>query len=73
MAVTPGNFRAYAGMAEVEASRGAIDTAIADYQEALRLAPDNGELHVNLGLLYAQQNRVAEAGASFERALQLER
>jgi protein O-mannosyl-transferase len=71
MAVTTGNFRAYAGLAEVEASRGAIDAAIADYQEVVRLAPDNAQWQVNLGLLYAQQDRVADAADAFARALQL--
>jgi Tfp pilus assembly protein PilF len=71
MAVTTDNFRAYAGVAAVEAARGNVDAAIANYQSALRLAPDNAEWHVDLGLLFVRQDRVAEAAASFHRAVEL--
>ena len=54
LAVTNGNFRAHAGMAEVRSQQHRIDEAIAHYSEAVRLAPDEAEWHVNLGLLFAQ-------------------
>jgi Tfp pilus assembly protein PilF len=71
LAVTHGNFRAHAGMAEVRSRQNRIDEAIAHYSEAVRLAPDAAEWHVNLGLLFARQGEMAKAAASFERAIRL--
>jgi tetratricopeptide (TPR) repeat protein len=71
LAVTNGNFRAYAGMAEVVAARGETGRAIDYYKEALRLAPDAAEWYVNLGLLQSGRGEFADAAASFERALAL--
>ena len=69
MDATTGNFRAHAGLAEVAAGRGDRPQAIAHYKEALRLAPDAADWHVNLALLLGEQNQHADAAASFRRAL----
>jgi protein O-mannosyl-transferase len=71
LAVTDGNFRAHAGLAEVAAARGDTAQAIAHYRDALRLAPDNAEWHVNLALLLFERGQIDEAIASFRRALDL--
>lgn len=71
LAVTSGNFRAHAGMAEVRASQNRIDDAIAHYAEAIRLAPDDPEWQVNLGLLLVRKNEYARAAEMFERAVRL--
>jgi len=71
LTVTTGNFRGHAGMAEVLASRGETDAAIAQYKEALRLAPDAAEWHVNLGLLLAGKGEVVDAAFAFRRAVAL--
>jgi Tfp pilus assembly protein PilF len=71
LAVTTGNFRAYAGMAEVAASRGEIDVAISHYQQALALAPDAADWQVNAGLLLQQRGRFEDAASAFLRAVQL--
>jgi Flp pilus assembly protein TadD len=70
-AATGANFRAEAGLAEAARRRGDLDAAIAHYQEAVRLAPDAAEFHVNLGLLLVERNRVAEAITAFQRAVDL--
>jgi Flp pilus assembly protein TadD len=70
-AATGANFRAEAGLAEVARRRGDSDSAIAHYQDAVRLAPDAAEFHVNLGLLLVERNRVTEAAAVFQRAVDL--
>ena len=69
LAVTPGNFRAHAGLAAVAAARGDSTLAIAHYRQALGGAPDAAEWHVNLGLVHSDRGEHAEAAASFARAL----
>ena len=71
LAVTEGNFRAHAGMAEVRSSQNRIDEAIAHYSDAVRLAPAEAEWHVNLGLLLVQKGEIARAAESFDRAVRL--
>ena len=71
LAVTTNNFRAHAGLAEVRSGQNRIDEAIAHYSEAVRLAPDEAEWHVNLGLLLVRKGEIARAAESFERAVRL--
>jgi len=71
LAVTSGNFRAHAGLAEVRSRQNRIDEAIAHYSEAVRLAPDEAEWHVNLGLLLVQKGDIARAAESFALAVRL--
>jgi Tfp pilus assembly protein PilF len=70
-AATSANFRAEAGLAEAARRRSDTDAAIAHYQEAVRLAPDAAEFHVNLGLLLVAGNRIEDATAAFQRAVDL--
>jgi len=71
LAVTDGNFRAHAGMAEVRSRQNRIDEAIAHYSEAVRLAPAEAEWHVNLGQLLVRKGEIARAAESFDRAVRL--
>ena len=71
LAVTSDNYRAHAGIAEVRSRQSRTDEAIAHYVEAVRLAPDEPEWHVNLGLLFVQKGEIAKAAAAFERAIRL--
>ena len=48
------------------------DQAIATYQKALQLTPDDAALHNNLGSVYAGQNKLPQAQAEFEKAAQLD-
>ncbi len=49
--------------------KGQYDKALAQYQEALRLAPDNVINYESLGLIYILLNRLDEAKATFDQAL----
>ena len=71
LAVTSNNFRAHAGLAEVRSRQNRIDEAISHYSEAVRLAPDEAEWHVNLGLLLVRKGDVARAAEMFGRAVLL--
>jgi|YelNatPaOPRAMG01_1025707.scaffolds.fasta_scaffold47509_2 tetratricopeptide (TPR) repeat protein len=48
------------------------DQAVATYQKALQLTPDDAALHNNLGSVYASMNKLTEAQAEFEKAAQLD-
>jgi eukaryotic-like serine/threonine-protein kinase len=52
-----------------DADLGQLDNALAEYQEALRLAPDDAVNYANLGETYAGLNRLDEAKATFDQAL----
>jgi tetratricopeptide (TPR) repeat protein len=51
------------------ADLGQNDKALAEYQEALRLAPDDAVNYANLGETYLSLNRLQEAQATFDQAL----
>ena len=48
---------------------GQYEKALAEFQEALRLAPDNVGGYGNLGVTYLNLNRLDEAKAAFDQAL----
>ena len=48
---------------------GQYDKALAELQEALRLAPDNVNIYSSLGATYLYLNRLDEANATFDQAL----
>lgn len=58
----------YASFAYARNHFGDIDGAIADYQKAIELDPDDAVAHNNLGLLLEQKGYEAEAKEKFERA-----
>src|SRR5438876_4343371 len=45
--------------------------AESEYHEVITLAPEFAEAHMNLGLVYQLENRVAEAMTEFRRALKI--
>ncbi|HUR20839.1 MAG TPA: tetratricopeptide repeat protein [Vicinamibacterales bacterium] len=65
LAVTTGNHRAHAGLAEVFSRENKTDEAIAEYRQALRIVADQPEWRNNLGLLYVRQNKIFEAMGQF--------
>ena len=67
--MTVGNFRAYAGMAEVEASRGAITRRLPTIRKPPRAGRRRVARESRPAVRAAESRR--EAAASFERALQL--
>jgi tetratricopeptide (TPR) repeat protein len=54
-----------------EAQRPALDRGLAEYVAAERFNADRPESHVNLGLLYAAQQRIADAEAALRTALEV--
>jgi len=48
------------------------DQAIATYQKALQLTPDDAALHNNLGSVYASTGKMDEAQAQFQKAAELD-
>jgi tetratricopeptide (TPR) repeat protein len=51
---------------------GRFDAALAAFERAVRLRPDDAHVHFNLGLLEARRGRRTEAIEHFESALRLE-
>ena len=49
-----------------------FDTAEGDFRHALRLRPDDGAAHTNLGLTLLYEDRAQEALDSFQAAVRLE-
>lgn len=51
---------------------GARDRAVADYTQAIRLRPENGEVYGRRGLIYLNSGKFNVAVADFSRALELD-
>ena len=54
------------------AERGQLDSAIAEFRQALRLAPDNAPAHWHLGAALASQGAPGEATAHLARSVELD-
>jgi tetratricopeptide (TPR) repeat protein len=67
----PINPRAHYNLGIALADAGRTSEAIAQYDEALRLKPDDAEVHNNLGNALADAGRTSEAIAQYEEALRL--
>src|ERR1700722_15557272 len=59
------------GQAKTAQAQGDITTAIARYEEILRIAPRLGPAYNNLGALYFRQHDYPKAAAILERGLQV--
>jgi len=51
--------------------KGQIDEAISQFQEAIRLKPDDAEAHNNLGTALGMKGQTDEAISQFQEALRL--
>jgi tetratricopeptide (TPR) repeat protein len=51
--------------------QGELDKAVAEFEKALALDPDDAEAHRNLGTAYGEQGRWEEAAAAYEKAIEL--
>jgi eukaryotic-like serine/threonine-protein kinase len=66
----PRDFIAHANLgSSIAFTTGENEKALAEYQEALRLAPDYVGIYENLGLTYLSLNRLNDANAAFAQAL----
>ena len=59
----------HGNLGTIYSSIGQYEKALAELQEALRLAPDNVAGYGNLGVTYFNLNRLDEAKAAFDQAL----
>ncbi len=71
MADFPDSWRAHQLKAETDVLRQADPEAIAEYEKAAQLHPDEPALHQALGELYLAKNSLDRAGDELEKALQL--
>jgi tetratricopeptide (TPR) repeat protein len=65
LARDPDNARAHHGRARALTAHNQLEDAIAEAQEALRLAPREGEFHHTVGVIYERQHKFDEAAAAF--------
>jgi tetratricopeptide (TPR) repeat protein len=54
------------------AEQGEYDEAIAEFQAAIELEPNNPDAHRNLGTAYGEQGKWEEAAAAYEKAIELD-
>ncbi|MDH4135137.1 MAG: tetratricopeptide repeat protein [Anaerolineae bacterium] len=52
--------------------QGKFDEAIAEFQAAIELEPDDADAHRNLGTAYGEQGKWEEAAAAYEQAIELD-
>ena len=72
MAKTPGNGRAHDSLGAVLAMIGRFDDAIAQYQQALTIEPDDAEVHNNFGAALEGWERLEAAIAEYDKALKVD-
>lgn len=61
---------AYDYMARAQLTQGNPDAAIEAYQKALKIDPKRDDLHMQLGKIFTTEQRLDEAAAEFEQAVQ---
>jgi tetratricopeptide (TPR) repeat protein len=71
LARDPDDARAHHGRARAFPARSRLDAAFAEAQEAVRLAPDEGEFRHTVGVIYERQRKYDEAASAFGAYLKL--
>jgi tetratricopeptide (TPR) repeat protein len=69
--VTENNYFVRKGLGIALATKGQIDEAIRQFQEVIRLKPDDTEAHYNLGIALARKGQTEEAIRQFQEAIRL--
>ena len=70
--VTPGSDVALAGLGEVFLTNGKVDEGIENFRKALRIRPDNAEVHSALADALMRNGQAQEAVSHWERAVALQ-
>jgi tetratricopeptide (TPR) repeat protein len=72
LACTTGNYVAHDGLGTVLMQKGKVDEAIAHYQEALQITPQDAKVHSNLGMALFQKGSLDEAITHLQKAAQIQ-
>jgi tetratricopeptide (TPR) repeat protein len=72
LAVTEGNYLAHLDLGTALSREGRRDEALAHYEAAARIRPDDAQIQYNLGAALAARGRAREAQERYERALALD-
>ena len=66
-----GAYMAHNNLGNVLAQAGKAPEAIGEYEQAMRLKPDDAEAYINLGTIFWNTGKVPEAIAQYEQALRI--
>jgi len=72
LAANPDSFLAHINMGKILKNKGRIDDAVAEYLEAMRVAPDNADASSSLADISFQAGRMPEAMAEYRKSLQVD-
>ena len=68
----PSNPEAFILLGIIESNRQDYSSAVADFEQALRLSPNSTKAHNNLGKVYVAQNKIVAAENQFRTVLRLD-
>ncbi|HVM59936.1 MAG TPA: tetratricopeptide repeat protein [Verrucomicrobiae bacterium] len=71
LARNPGSWVAHCDLGTTLAQEGRLPDAIAQYEQAARIAPEDPDTQFNLGLAFKKQGQLVEAIGHYEQALRL--
>ena len=67
----PNNYKGYVNAASIEIEMGEMDAAKEHLEKAKQLEPNSGEVHNNLGVIYAMEGDYGKAEENFKKAQEL--
>ena len=71
MRLDPRNSSAYLGRGNAYRKKGAVDSAIADYSEAIRLDRNHARAYFNRGCIYGERGQIDQAIADYTEAIRV--